>query len=562
MGGGEALAKFLLAQKSKLTITDLRKRKILEPVIKRLGNNKIEFVLGKHREADFKKNDIIVFNPAVSIFSRWAKLAKRYKKPIENDLTLFLKILKTKNPNADYIAVTGTRGKTTTSFWINHFLEKSVLGGNIPGKGFFTILENKEWPFVLELSSFELEFLKRSAKPPKVAVIMNLYNDHLNRYGNFNKYLEQKAKIFLNQTKNDYLILNADNEYTKEFLEKKPKPKIYYLSLKKLPANKRGLYFIGNKIYFNNDSQKKLVHEIKNLASHQKYNLLAALLGAHLYGKPWKELIKKIKSLPQPSFRQELVFKGKNLEIINDSASTSPDATIAALERFGGKDELTLITGGADKCLDFSGLAKKIKTCVKPENLLLLEGNATLKLINELNKNNYCKPKDIRIFNSLNAILTGVAKESHWGTVIFSPAAASFEKFKNEFDRGRQFNKIINRVFNQEHGKIKRSPLENAYLKIHEKESEGLEDWEIAKQIVEVLDDPNWIDPDLAKECLYSIVHEISYPDEETKKSVILMAEEKARNVFPELSEIDEVHMDQIEYAYNKWRQEKQAQNK
>ncbi|KKS76018.1 MAG: UDP-N-acetylmuramoylalanine-D-glutamate ligase [Candidatus Azambacteria bacterium GW2011_GWA2_42_9] len=84
MGGGEALAKFLLAQKSKLTITDLRKRKILEPVIKRLGNNKIEFVLGKHREADFKKNDIIVFNPAVSIFSRWAKLAKRYKKPIEN----------------------------------------------------------------------------------------------------------------------------------------------------------------------------------------------------------------------------------------------------------------------------------------------------------------------------------------------------------------------------------------------------------------------------------------------------------------------------------------------
>ena len=115
---------------------------------------------------------------------------------------------------------------------------------------------------------------------------------------------------------------------------------------------------------------------------------------------------------------------------------------------------------------------------------------------------------------------------------------------------------------NPEYEKIKHTPLEDAYLKIHEKEPQGLQDWEIAKQIVEVLDDPNWIDSDLAKECLYTIVHEISYPDEEIKKSIILMAEEKARNVFPELSGIDEVHMDQIEYAYNKWNKERQIQNK
>ena len=141
LGGGEALAKFLLAQKPKLTITDLRSREILSPVIKRLGNKKIKFVLGKHRDVDFKKNDIIVFNPAVSIFSRWAKLAKRYKKPAENDLTLFLKLLKTENSSANYIAITGTRGKTTTSLWINHFLEKSVLGGNIPNRGYHEFIQ-------------------------------------------------------------------------------------------------------------------------------------------------------------------------------------------------------------------------------------------------------------------------------------------------------------------------------------------------------------------------------------------------------------------------------------
>lgn len=450
LGGGEALAKFLLTQKSKLTITDLRTREILEPVIKRLKNQKIKFVLGEHRETDFKKNDIIVFNPAVSIFSHWTKLAKKYKKLTENDLTLFLKLLEVKNPNADYIAITGTRGKTTTSFWLNHFLKNSILGGNIPQKGLFTILKKKGRPLVLELSSFQLEFLEKGAKPPKVAIITNLYNDHLNRYGNFKKYSEQKAKIFLNQEKDDFLILNEDNKYTKGFLENKPKSKIYYISLKKLPANKCGLYCVDNGIYFKENSRQKMVCKIKNLANHQKYNLLAALLSAHLYGRPWKELTNQIKSLPQPSFRQELIFKDHYLEIINDSASTSPDGTIAALERFGKKNKLILITGGTDKMLEFSDLAKKIKTYVRPKNLFLLKGSAMLKLVDKLNKNNYFGEKDVQIFNSLNEIIANIVRgKTKQKIILFSPASASFEKFKNEFDRGKQFNKIIGRYIHK-----------------------------------------------------------------------------------------------------------------
>ncbi len=104
--------------------------------------------------------------------------------------------------------------------------------------------------------------------------------------------------------------------------------------------------------------------------------------------------------------------------------------------------------------------------------------------------------------------------------------------------------------------------LKKAYLSIHEKEPPELQDWEMARQIVEVLDDPNWIDPALAKECIYLIVHKISYPDEKTKNNIILMAEEKARNVFPELYKVDEVHMDQIDYAYNKWRRDEESEDK
>lgn len=103
--------------------------------------------------------------------------------------------------------------------------------------------------------------------------------------------------------------------------------------------------------------------------------------------------------------------------------------------------------------------------------------------------------------------------------------------------------------------KCPENPLIQAYRLIHEKEPEGLEDWQIAQSIVEILDDSNWISSDLAKECVYRIVHSISYPDNETKMNIVLMAEEKARNVFPELSMVDEVHMDQIEYVYRKWKE-------
>lgn len=102
--------------------------------------------------------------------------------------------------------------------------------------------------------------------------------------------------------------------------------------------------------------------------------------------------------------------------------------------------------------------------------------------------------------------------------------------------------------------KIK-NPLVRAYFEIHGKEPYNLKEWQIAEQIVEVLDDANWVNQDLAKECVYQIVHVLSYPDDETRKDIILSAEEKARAVFPELANINEVHMDQIEYVYNKWKE-------
>lgn len=448
LGGGFATANFLLKDGANLTITDKKNRKELEPILKKLKKRKkIKFILGEHRIEDFKNNDVIIFNPAVSVLSPWVRLAKKYKKQIENDFTLFLNFLE-KEKKSDYIAVTGTRGKTTTATWINHFLENSVLGGNMPELGLLKIIAKNKNLFVLEISSFQLEFMRKNLKAPKVALITNLYVDHLNRHKTLKNYLRMKSKIFLNQTENDFLVLNADNKYTKDFLKFKPKSKIYYFSINLLPAREDGLFLRGKNIYFQENGRKKFICAVFDMPIHQKYNLLASLLASYLFKKRWSILVGRIKKLPSVPFRQEIVFNNGKLKIINDTAATSPDATIAALKRFSGENkELVLVTGGTDKNLVFADLAKKIRRYIHPQNLFLLEGSATIKLINELKKINFFNKGVEQIFNTLKDILTNIFKKKKSGIILFSPASASFEKFKNEFDRGKEFNNLVKNIF-------------------------------------------------------------------------------------------------------------------
>jgi UDP-N-acetylmuramoylalanine-D-glutamate ligase len=396
-------------------------------------------------------------------------------------------------------------------------------------------------------------------KAPKVAIITNIYNDHLNRYSSFEEYASVKAKIFQNQTENDYLILNLDNDWTNFFLRLKPKSQVYFVSLRGPIRTKHGhfgqvkvkggIYIKDEKIFIedeNNDCLRKsalslTVSAFKEIyGEHNLYNLLFALLTIYLYLKSKnirnpQDKIKKLKNfilnLKTPEFRQEIVYKDKNLMIVNDSAATSPDATINAIERFKkyicpkksamyklfrtlhglnglyGQEkqkrgpnrqclgrtgpseaqkslgDLILITGGTDKNLDFKDLAKKIKEEIKPKNLILLNGSATKKLIEELRKIKYPLIEE-NIFEDLReAIYRGLMRISerinadskriktdkndphisvpnpnesvgennpyrsvlnpYISVVLFSPASASFEKFKNEFDRGKKFNKII-----------------------------------------------------------------------------------------------------------------------
>jgi UDP-N-acetylmuramoylalanine--D-glutamate ligase len=486
LGGGSEAVRWFYKKGAKLIITDKKTKKELLPSIKKLKKIKAKYVLGKHRFEDIDSSDIVYFNPGVSYKSEWVQYAKEKGKEIVNDCYLFFKYAK-----GDIIAITGTRGKTTTTTWIYELLrkffgKKVLLGGNQPEKSLFKILDKtKENSIsVLEISSFQLEFYSNAdsrrlsdIKAPKIAIITNIYNDHLNRYSGFEEYAEVKAKIFQNQTEKDYLILNLDNDWTNFFLSLKPKSQVYFVSLKKKPP--KGIYVKNEKVFIKDEKEYQIfsIKKFKEIyGEHNLYNLLFALLTLYLYLKSKnvknpQNKIKKLKnfifSLKTPKFRQEIIYKDKNLIIVNDSAATSPDATINAIERFKKYKNLILITGGTDKNLDFKYLAKKIKKEIKPKNLILLSGSATKKLIEELRKIKYPLTEEnifedlreaihhglMRILELINADskLNGTNKNDpyrsvlnpHTSVILFSPASASFEKFKNEFDRGKKFNKII-----------------------------------------------------------------------------------------------------------------------
>ncbi len=431
LGGGIAATKWLVKHGAKVTVTDLKTRKELASSIKSLGvaAKKVRFVLGKHRAADFKDNEIIIVNPAVPRQSTFLKIAKKSGARLENEASIFFRFCR--NP---IIAVTGTRGKTTTANWIHYLLKKkyprAVLTGNSADNPMLATLDKLDGknPVVVELSSWHLELLPKSGRAPHIAVITNLYPDHLNRYPSMRSYALAKANIFLNQSKEDFLLLNKDNPWTKFFRKLQPKSQIVHFPIS-----------VGLNL-----EKFRRTHGVHNF-----YNLNAAILVARHFGVP-REIIKSaLKTLPQLKFRQEVVLRRRNLEVIDDTTATTPEATMAALERFKVSGKLILITGGTDKNLDFSGWARIVKRAVRPENLFLLNGTATKKMTRSLHETGYFRKFKPQAFENLTPLIKVVKKNLRPKTynlstiILFSPGATSFEKFQNEFDRGEQFNRLV-----------------------------------------------------------------------------------------------------------------------
>lgn len=462
LGGGIATTNWLLKHGAEVTVTDLCTKDELKDSLKKISK-KVSGVFGKHRKKDIAETDMLVINPAVRQSNPFVLYARKRGVHVENELTLFFRFAK--NP---LIGITGTRGKTTTVHWIAHFLSRVLTKdirpiGNNPKQPFLKALDGlkKNTPAVLELPSWQLELLPETEKSPHIALITNLFPDHLNTYASMETYAEAKANIFKWQTAEDFLILNYKNEWTTFFLLKKPKARVFYFSLKPLPRNANGVFVKNGHAVFQKNGVQTTLGKINGFehtfGKHNLENLLASVLAARLFLPHFKLSSSVIKTLPSMPFRQEIILQSRKQMVVNDSAATTEEATIAALRRFcppvrqagqKPKRQCVLIAGGTNKNLSYCQLAKEIKRRILPKHLVLLAGSATDVLERELQNIGY---GDTRVctYGTLHGCVSraaGIHILKH-KTILFSPGAASFEKFKNEFDRGEQFNLLARKYF-------------------------------------------------------------------------------------------------------------------
>jgi UDP-N-acetylmuramoylalanine--D-glutamate ligase len=454
-GGGLESARYLAEKGAKVTVTDLRDEKTLKPTIEKLKVFPIRYVLGRHEIEDFRDSDIIVKNPAVTPNSPYLQAAKR----IETDISLFLSACP-----ARLVAVTGSKGKSSVSsaihFALNEAREegqtlrgKAWLGGNIAISPLsFLDKLGEEDDVVLELSSWQLGDLRgQSLLKPRVAVITAIMRDHLDKYDGMEAYVNDKRLIYRDQDENDVTIA-ADDTWGRSFLSESRGRSVPYSTK---PLDSPGGWFsdpqgpglarlweIPGKGKREEKGRVVEVVPAKPLIPgfHQKQNLLIAALSLLDLGLEADFIRESLGRFPGIEHRLEFFHESGGVKFYNDSAATIPEAAAAALGAF--EKPPVLVTGGADKELDFTPLALAAE---KAKALILLAGTGSEKLKTILDSGGvkYRGP-----FDSLDAAISAAGEAAVPGdAVVLSPGCASFGMFLNEFDRGNKWKEVVKRLF-------------------------------------------------------------------------------------------------------------------
>ncbi len=423
LGRGINDARFFAEIGAKVTVTDLKTTEELEESIKQLANLPIEFHLGGHQEQDFIKTDLVLKGAGVPINSKFIQIAIKHNIPVEMDESLFAKY-----SSAKLIGITGTRGKTTTTHMLYEVLKaqnkKVFLGGNVFGVATLPLLKetDKDSLVVLELSSWQLRGFGENKISPHLAIFTNIYPDHMDYYEDMEEYLADKKLIYTNQTKENNLILNELYKNDPRFA--KIPSQVNYFSIQNLPTDFKFSYLLGN-------------HNLENAA--------AVLMTTEYLNLNRDKTLDTLQQFKGIEHRLEYLGQMNNISFYNDTTSTTPVAGIAALNSFS--EPLVLIAGGAAKKLEMQEFAKTIVK--KTKKIILLQGTATPELsqlieseINKTDCNN--PPKILGPFTSLDgAVAAAVSVATAGDSILLSPGCASFGMFKNEFDRGQKFKKII-----------------------------------------------------------------------------------------------------------------------
>jgi UDP-N-acetylmuramoylalanine--D-glutamate ligase len=431
---GLAAALFLRHKGAQVTVSDIRPADSLAREIPALLDEGINVEAGGHGLLTFRRQDLIVVSPGVPLSTPELVQAKSFGRPVIGELELAARFLKGK-----ILAITGSNGKTTTTALAGEILKEAgystLVAGNIgvPVIGLIDESTDDTWS-VLEVSSFQLESTEEFH--PRIAVILNITPDHLDRHGSFENYALAKERIFAAQDASDSLVLNADNSRTAEAADR-THAAVYWFSAKH--EVKRGAWVENGNVVWRSEPDATAetilpVDKIPLKGEHNVENVLAAVCAARLAGVPASVIAGAVEKFKAVEHRLEFVAIVNGVDFYNDSKATNVDATAKAVAAFPGG--IHLILGGKDKGSDYATLAPLLRERVRAVYTI---GAAAAKIESQLRR-----AVTIRSCGTLATAVSAAAVEARPGDVVLlAPACSSFDQFENYEHRGNVFKQLV-----------------------------------------------------------------------------------------------------------------------
>jgi len=428
---GVASALFLKAHGARVTVSDSKSQEQLREEIPALLDQGIAVETGGHGERTFQNQDLIVVSPGVPVDSPPLVQARALGETVIGEVELASEYLP-----GPLVAITGSNGKTTTTTLVGEILEKSgmetLVGGNIGTPAIaLTAQATRDTAIVLEVSSFQLETI-RSFRP-KIAVVLNVTPDHLDRHRTFQAYADAKARIFENQQAGDFAVLNAEDPTCVD-LSQRTRAEVFWFSRKR--EVEQGAFVEKGQIVFRREGVREImpVAEVPLKGAHNLENVLAAICAAALMGCAAEKIRAAVREFKAVEHRLEFVASIRGVDYYNDSKATNVDATIKALESFPAN--IHLILGGKDKGSDYTVLNDLLRKRVKAVYTI---GAAAEKIQSHIQGATNIVPA-----GTMDSAVKQAANSAHPGDVILlAPACASFDQFKNYEHRGKVFKELV-----------------------------------------------------------------------------------------------------------------------
>jgi len=428
---GVASALFMKAHGARVTVSDTKSGDELRNEIPVLLDNGITVETGGHGDRTFQGQDLIVVSPGVPVDAPPLVQARSLGESVIGEIELAAQFLP-----GPIVAITGSNGKTTTTTLTGEIMTASgfsaLVGGNI-GTPAISLAERAKpgTVIVLEISSFQLETIQSFR--PKVAVVLNVTPDHLDRHRTFEIYAAAKTRIFENQQSEDCAVLNADDS-TCVAMSKKTRAQIYWFSRQN--EVERGAWVReGNIVFRDGSGQREImqVSEVPLKGAHNLENVLAAVCASVLMGCAAEKIRQAVHDFKAVEHRLEFVASIGGVDYYNDSKATNVDATIKALESF--PSNIHLILGGKDKGSDYTVLNDLLRQRVKRVYTI---GAAAGKIESQIKGAEVVHAETLE-----NAIRQAHSSAQAGDVVLLAPACASFDQFKSYEHRGRVFKEAV-----------------------------------------------------------------------------------------------------------------------